>query len=217
MHSYKHTLKQFIERYNAMQNNVGIIGELLFHIIIKMYFSNFRICSVLFNMENRGFKNGYDVIIENLSNKELITAEVKSGKKNENKDSNQTISTLINDAKKDLNVRLNGSYDSLWIEAMNGFKKSISECDDDYDILKRIIDGNYCKAVENKLDSTEQNVFLVGVLFNNTDDIFEEETISNIEKELSDAKIFKNVYIFAIQDNAYSEVIEFLLEESKNE
>lgn len=66
MYSYKSTVKEFVKRYkenNVLQGNnrnKGMIGELLFHILITEE-QLYSPVSAFFNLEERSFKKGFDV------------------------------------------------------------------------------------------------------------------------------------------------------------
>lgn len=66
---YKSVLKDFIERINKNSNKLkndkhlkGIVGELLSHALIRYELNNIKPVSVLFNLEEKSFKKGFDII-----------------------------------------------------------------------------------------------------------------------------------------------------------
>ena len=66
---YKSVLKDFIERINKNSNKLkndehlkGIVGELLSHALIRYELNNIKPLSVLFNLEEKSFKKGFDII-----------------------------------------------------------------------------------------------------------------------------------------------------------
>ena len=83
---YKSVLKDFIERINKNSNKLkndehlkGIVGELLSHALIRYELNNIKPVSVLFNLEEKSFKKGFDIIFIEKNNLELWFAEIKSG------------------------------------------------------------------------------------------------------------------------------------------
>lgn len=132
IYSYKETAKEFVKRYKSDKNasekrKKGMIGELLVHIILEIE-GRFTTASPFFNMEERSFKKGYDVALFEEKTNELWIAEVKSGEIQKNqKDASAAATGLINTAKNDLKVRLNDYNTSLWLNALNAAKVTMSD------------------------------------------------------------------------------------------
>lgn len=144
LYNYKNTVKEFLRRYEVKSENIqiGMIGELLVHLILSYYFDEFKSVTPYFNMEERSIKKGYDVVLTEVNNPNLWITEVKSGKLHSNKSSNQTMNDLLGTAKRDLQERLNEENISLWLEAINGAKVSF---DSNNTMKSAVINWSYVK------------------------------------------------------------------------
>lgn len=144
IYSYKETAKEFVKRYKSDKNasekrKKGMIGELLVHIILEIE-GRFTTASPFFNMEERSFKKGYDVALFEEKTNELWIAEVKSGEIQKNqKDASAAATGLINTAKNDLKVRLNDYNTSLWLNALNAAKVTMSDSNNQNEAIKYVI------------------------------------------------------------------------------
>lgn len=159
IYSYKETAKEFVKRYKSDKNasekrKKGMIGELLVHIILEIE-GRFTTASPFFNMEERSFKKGYDVALFEEKTNELWIAEVKSGEIQKNqKDASAAATGLINTAKNDLKVRLNDYNTSLWLNALNAAKVTMSDSIDGQQRLTTLylIHVYLMLALEKKMD-----------------------------------------------------------------
>lgn len=80
VYSYKETVKEFIRRYRTQNDKSrnrkkGMIGELLVHMVFELE-GRFIAASPFFNIEERSFKKGYDVVLLEHTTNELWIAEV---------------------------------------------------------------------------------------------------------------------------------------------
>lgn len=218
IYSYKATVKEFIQRYSkkdkdSLNRKKGMIGELLVHVLLEMD-KRFITVSPFFNMEERSFKKGYDIILQEIDTKDLWITEVKSGaKQKKHNNSNSAIKALISTAKRDLETRLNEENHSLWLNAINGAKTSMSNNNNQkgaiVELLERIADDFYYQTISSK----DMNVILAGTLFHNLDDRMEIEEIDKKQKKVVQEKLFHKVYVLAIQKGTFEKVFEFLSSE----
>ncbi len=217
MYCYKKTLEAFVERYDSKTDDQkkGMIGELLLHILLAEVIDEFEVNSLFFNMEEKSVKKGFDVILTKLHSTELWIAEVKSGELHKDKDSSQTVVSLINTAQNDLNKRLNEDNVTLWLNAVHGAQIAISEERNEKDAIISILEDYGDNASDDQICSREMNVVLVGTLFNQLSDPIEEQSISKKHKKVVDSAIFKEAYIIAIQQETYQEIFDFIESESK--
>lgn len=218
-YSYKFTLKEFLKRYENKSKDIkiGMIGELLVHLIIKIYFDEYKSVTPYFNMEERSIKKGYDVVLTEVKSAVIWIIEVKSGELHIEKNANQTINDLIGTAKSDLNTRLNEENASLWLEAINAAKISF----DNNDVMKKavldiLLDWSD-DAVEGKYSSMDKNVILSGVLFTDTKDCVTYESIKQKQMIIEKSNRFKRVYVIGIQKGTYTAIYNFLKDEALDE
>lgn len=216
MFCYKNTLIEFINRYCRKTENQkkGMIGELLLHILMVEYLDDYQVNSPFFNMEERSAKKGFDVILNKKETSELWFAEVKSGELHSDKDTNQTVIDLINNAHHDILTRLESNNSQLWLNAVNSARNAISEARNERDAIIKILGTHGSEACQGTLSSTGMNVILVGTIFNDLADRICKENISLQHTAIMNAKKFHQVYLIAIQKKTYSAVYDFLKRES---
>ncbi|MBO4617977.1 MAG: SGNH/GDSL hydrolase family protein [Lachnospiraceae bacterium] len=220
MYSYKSTIKEFLRRYKDKPENIqiGMIGELLVHIIFSNYFDEYRAVTPYFNLEERSIKKGYDVVLaEVAAPRTLWITEVKSGKLHNNKNATQTMNDLLGTAKRDLDDRLNKENVSLWMEAISGARASF---DDNNTMKEAVIDvlANWGDAAtDGNYTSGDKNVVLTGVLFSNIVDTVDEISVGRKQENIENEETFNQIYILAVQKSTYIKVIDFLKEEATDE
>ncbi len=218
---YKATLKSFLERLNTEKNNdtkenfstwqMGMIGELLAHILIYYYKSSkLDKVSVLFNLEDSSFKKSFDIIFAEKENTNLWFVEVKSGKVSHTQKSQQKNQERINKAKEYLNQLFLSKKAYIWNNA-KAHAKTNSKRTDAYKILLEIYDNH------NNPKSYIRNAILTPVVFNTLDDKTDFDKTKGKRDKIDSEKIFNRTVIFSIQKETYSKVIDFLQEELKIE
>lgn len=219
MYNLNSTLKEFKIRYDkkTTEQKKGSIGELLIHILIHIFFNDFSFASAFFNISERSAKKGFDIILQNTISNELYITEVKSGNLHQNKTSTQTINDLLNTAKKDLKQRLNDSENSsLWLNAINGAKTAIKDTSDSKKAILSILQDYGDEVSDNSLTSSEINVILGVVLFENTKNLFDSNSVQEKRNQINSEKIFKLCNVISIQKNTYEAIYSFLESEIEN-
>ncbi len=218
-YNYKNTIKEFLKRYEKKSEKIriGMIGELLVHLIFCNYFKEYKTVTPYFNMEERSIKKGYDLVLTEVDSQILWITEVKSGKLRSKENANQTMNNLIGTAKKDLTKRLNNENVSLWMEAVNCANISFN----DKHAMKQavidvLLDWND-EATDGKYSSCDKNVVLTGVLFADIDDAIDDDNARKKQNRIEKGKIFQQVYVLEIQKATYSKVYNFLKEEALSE
>ena len=221
--SYKNTVREFIRRCDSSTSSEdrkkGMIGELLVHLILGEYY-NYSSASALFNLEEKSFKKGFDLLMYNPKDNSLWITEVKSGEVVKEHKANRNMSILINRAKNDLKHRLNNSEDKneLWMNAYNHAKLSVNSPNERAAVLK-LIKNNRSKIYKEKANSLKDNVLLAGVLFytlsdrTDPDSIKESQSNINVNSDNNDSQLFNHAKLVTIQENTYEEVLDFLRRE----
>lgn len=216
MFCYKSTLIEFVRRYNSKtdEQKKGMIGELLLHILLTELIDEFEVDSAFFNMEEKSVKKGFDVVLNKTKTSELWIAEVKSGELHKGKNSSQTVTELINTAQDDLYERLNSDNITLWLNAVHGAKIAISEERNEKAAIISILEDYGDAATDNKMNSRQMQVVLVGTLFNQLSDKINEKNISDKYQRIKERANFKTAYVIAIQQETYQEIFDFIESES---
>ena len=219
MFSYISTVKEFLKRYNKKTKDIqiGMIGELLVHLIFQNYFEEYKSVTPYFNMEERSIKKGYDAVVTEADNPTLWIIEVKSGEIHLNKTSDQTINDLVGNAKGDLDIRLNTENKSLWLEAINGAKISFDSNNVMKDAVMDILYDWGDAADVGVYKSDDKRVILTGVLFSDLSDGITANNLQKKQKRIEKTGEFKQIYVLGIQKETYSKVYDFLREEAEDE
>ena len=218
-YNYKNTVKEFLKRYEnkSIDIKIGMIGELLVHLVVKNYYDEYKAVTPYFNMEERSIKKGYDAVLTEADSPILWIIEVKSGKLHSNKTSDQTINDLVGTAKRDLDVRLNEANASLWMEAVNGAKISFDSNNEMKDAVINILLDWSDDATDGVYTSEEKNVFLTGVLFSDLADTITALNLQQKQNRIERTGEFSQVYVLGIQKETYEKVYQFLREEAEDE
>lgn len=221
IYSYKSTVKEFIKRYKAKKDSSnrkkGMIGELLVHIILEIE-KRFITASPFFNMEERSFKKGYDIALFEEATNSLWITEVKSGEiKKGQKDVSSAAIGLINTAKNDLKKRLNDSNTTLWMNALNAAKVSMSDSNHQKDAIIKLL-GQCADDVVKKINSSNTfNVVLSATLFHPIAESIDVTKVREKYSQVVDENLFKKVYVIVIQKGTFEAVYNFLQSEAEDE
>ena len=176
---------------------------------------NFKIISILFNLEEESFKKSFDIVITDINNNSLWFTEIKSGQVYKNKkkicipnQSQKKNMELLHKAKKDLNKRFNNIEQKDWWNAKNHAEKIIKDDSNDVlDLIDKLYDGD--------IKEFSKNVILVSVVFNNLKNKIDFSDTMKKTKKILNKKIFDNLIILSIQKSTYEKVITFLESELK--
>ena len=222
IYSYKETVKEFVKRYKTNKDasedrKKGMIGELLVHVILELE-GRFTIASPFFNMEERSFKKGYDVALFETATNELWIAEVKSGEiQKGQKNASSAAVGLINTAKNDQKIRLNDANTSLWLNALNAAKVSMSDSNHQKDAVMKLLGQCADDAVDGENSSNSFNVVLSAALFHPMSEHMEAVKIEKKHTKVVKEGLFKKVFIMAIQKETFDAVYDFLESEANDE
>lgn len=217
-YNYQNTLKEFFKRYEDKTDNQqkGMIGELLSHVLFFTYFKKFDTVSPFFNNEERNVKKGFDIILYHTEDSEIWITEVKSGHLHKDKNANETTKDLLGTAKRDLYSRLNDNNQALWINAITGAKKSLENYPDKKKLVKNILEDIQDEVVTEQTASINKNVILISNLFHYLSDSIKMDTAENFSTTLSTENIFKNHLIVCIQKETLKKIVLFLKSELEN-
>lgn len=169
-------------------------------------------------MEERSFKKGYDVALFETVTNELWIAEVKSGAiQKGQKNASSAAVGLINTAKNDLKTRLNDSNTSLWLNALNAAKVSMSDSNHQKDAVMKLLGQCADDAVDGNNSSDSFNVLLSATLFHPMSEHMEAVKVGQKHTKVVKEGLFKKVFIMAIQKETFDAVYDFLESEANDE
>ncbi|EOG9062473.1 hypothetical protein ACLK5F_003256 [Vibrio fluvialis] len=219
LYNYKSTLVGFLDRYSSKPKaiQIGLIGELLAHILLTKVACGYEASSAYFNLEEKSIKKGFDILLCNIEDNSIWITEVKSGELHKNKDHNATTKELLHEAKRDLNKRLNEQEPQYWINAINHVRATVSEAKDYKKALIQSLDTDFgSKTISGEASSKDKNVILVSNIFSTTEKLIDLSSAESINEDIAKKKMFKNSCIVSIQKSTYQKVVDFLTEESQS-
>ena len=219
MYNYRNTVKEFLRRYEGKTSKIkiGMIGELLIHLLMGLYFDEYKVVTPFFNMEERSIKKGYDVVLTEADNPTIWLTEVKSGQLHRDKNANQTMLDLLNTAKSDLGTRLNEANETLWHEAINGAKIAFDTKNTMKDAVMDVLSSWGDEAYNGNNTSEDKNVILSGVVFSDIMDGVTQDIPRNKQVSVEQEALFNKVYVIALQKGTYDKVYQCIREEAADD
>jgi len=213
-YSLNETIREFNIRIPDDENKkTGIIGELLLNIVIRTI-EDMNIVSPLFNLEERSFKKGFDIIamrrfkkgfdVTALDDNNLWFIESKAGRVNGSQDATQKISERVGEAKRCLERRLNEDSSQLWTNATNSVSRYLDYRDEKQTVV------NIVEGASNSGTSLDKNVVLGGTAFCPFSSKINRQKILDIHNTIKNSGIFSKLQIITIQKQTMEAVIDFL-------
>ena len=201
-HSFEATVKELINSRipEYKSKKIGAIGELLLNVLMRE-FTDMKIVSPFFNLEERNAKKGFDIIAID-SNKELWIIESKAGELGRFKTSTNKVCERINVAKNDLDTRLNEQNSQLWLNAMNSVRCALDDTSEKNTIVN-ILKKNKSYSSNNK------NVVLGGTVFCVFDTKIDSSKLEELYNSILNSKKFSRLKLIAIQKQTYQAIIDF--------
>ncbi|MFT5594609.1 MAG: hypothetical protein ACI8SR_003000 [Oceanicoccus sp.] len=217
MYSYKATLDEFLKRYDSKADTtkIGMIGELLSHILVVAVIDDLTPVSAYFNLEERSIKKGFDILLYS-NNGDLWITEVKSGEIHKGKNSTETTVDLINTACSDLDKRLNENNMNHWMNAKNSALVAVSEESDYKKAVMTILNDEGDLTYKGESTSKDNNVFLISSLFSELPDEIDINRIESVNNKINAKDIFKDKKIISLKKSTFKHVENFLREEAQN-
>ena len=204
-HSFEETIKELVNHRipSNSSRKVGVIGELLLNVLIRE-FTDIKIISPFFNLEERNVKKGFDIIAID-PNKDLWIIESKSGELGKLKSSTEKIYERINTAKRDLDKRLNMHNSQLWLNAVNSVRSALDDTNEKKTIVN-ILNKNSTSCL-----SKDKNVILGGTVFCVFDSTIGTIELRELYNSILKSNKFSKLKLIAIQKQTYQAIIDFLI------
>lgn len=207
-YSYTRTVASFLDRYRSKSDSTkkGMIGELLSHILIGLYFKDLTSLSILKNKEERSIKKGFDIIYYDDSTNEVWYSEVKSGKSESGSDSSSVYNnTLLGRCKESITQMFEDRRESLWESALIDVGLTIENSQRRID-LKRVLSLD----TPSFNPSSKKSVIFVSVLYHELSDPIELRSIVDFHLETVEEDTFSDVLILSIHKATFQKVADFL-------
>lgn len=204
-HSFDETVIELVNHRipSNINRKVGVIGELLLNVLIREY-TDMRIVSPFFNLEERNIKKGFDIIAVD-PNKDLWIIESKAGELGKLKTSTEKVCERINSAKRDLDTRLNMHNSQLWLNAVNSVRSALDDTSEKNTIV------NILNKTSNSCKSNDKNVVLGATVFCVFDLIIDSIELDNLYNSILSSNKFSKLKLIAIQKQTYQSIIDFLV------
>lgn len=218
IYKYPATIKHFWnERYSkkTWETRIGMLGELLSHVIILKLFPNFDVVSPFFNMEEKSIRKGFDLLLYETSTNNVWITEVKSGGRGADKTSCSATSAQLRSARDDLKRRLAEPELNHWLNAINAAKNAIHNKANYRDSVIEILEMEGDLAEEDGASASDNNVFLVSALFSEVSQAIAENTVSNFTTKLVAEAVFKTVWVLSLHKGTMEKLEEFLRQEAQ--
>ena len=200
---YKSTLKELVERLASKtpDQQKGMIGEFLVHLLFPHEFCNMQHASPFFNMEEASVRKGFDHIFYDKEEGKIWLSEIKSGTP-QGDSVEQKNEQLLNSAKRDIYSKLENSKTTLWHNAACSVQIAVKS-----DNLKEEI-IQILNSTEEK--NTDPNIILGSVVYNCLSVPIELNDVTTIHKQfLNTPEVTGELIVFSIQKEAYEDIIEF--------
>lgn len=213
---YPATLKIFWDRYSSKSRTtrIGMLGELLAHVIILKLFPNFDVVSPFFNMEEKSIRKGFDLLLYELEQNDVWITEVKAGGLGNGSTPCDTTRLLLGRARDDLKKRLAEQEPNHWLNAMNAAYKSIHASASYRDSVLELLGSEGDLAVSNGAVASDNNVFLISALFGDISSRVIDLTVSEFATELTGQSYFKSAWILSLHKGTLQKLEDFLREEA---
>lgn len=204
--SFESTLAELVNHRipKSKIKKIGAIGELLLNVIIRS-FTDLKIISPFFNVEERNVKKGFDIIAIDSSNKIWII-ESKAGELGKELNVTNKVCERIRTAKNDLNKRLNEENSQLWLNAIKCVKSSLDNNSEKNTVVKIL------EKTSNTAISSDKNVVLGGTVFCMFDSKIDGKGLTELYNSIKDSNLFSDLIIIAIQKQTYQAIFEYLCE-----
>lgn len=203
-YSFEETLIELLKHRipESKKKKVGAVGELLLNVLIRS-FTDLKIISPFFNVEERNVKKGFDIIAIDNSNKIWII-ESKAGELGQEENVTKKVCERIRRARNDLNKRLNEKNSQLWLNAIKCVKSSLDERSEKNTVV------NILERTSNIAKSNDKNVVLGGTVFCMFDSKIDNKKISKLYQSIKDSNVFSDLILIAIQKKTYQAILEYL-------
>lgn len=216
LYSYQTTLAAFFKKFDTKspETQKGMIGELLTHMLLLHFESEFRAASIYFNLEEDSIKKGFDLVLHHDGTGQVWFVEVKAGDCGD-RTSIQKLADLLSLAKNGLKKALNSKRFTLWQNAVSHATVAVQEPDLKTQI-ETLLENYNEKAVAGDSMSTDYNAVLVAVSFSGNQ-VFataaEFEGRHTAQKAMNE---FQDLMSIALQNDTIQSVIDFLRGEIDN-
>lgn len=209
---YPATLRAFWDRYSSKpwKTKMGMLGELLSHVVILKLFPDFDVVSPFFNMEEKSIRKGFDLLLYECSKNNVWITEVKSGGLGVDKTPCAATQALLAKARDDLKGRLAEQELNHWQNAINAARNSIHAKADYREAVLEILELEGDMTEENAATASDNNVFLISVLFSDVSQRVAEKTISKFTSDLVSKSVFKTVLVLSLHKGTLERLEDFL-------
>lgn len=213
---YKDTLKDFVERYESKQEEqkMGLIGELLAHILIFQCLPEYKSVAPFFNMEDKGPRKGFDLVLYREANSDMCYVEVKSGQGYGDTSANES-KNLISRAKSDLLTKLSDQKRNHWNNAINSARLACYNNRKLADAVEEILAAGLREAEGGTVCGSSKNVALVSVLYKHVDEKINLDDVKPVQERIVQSRCFNDLVVLSMQKSTYDKVYQLIKAEAE--
>lgn len=155
--------REFLERLDAKKtkDQIGYIGEFLYHIFVKYVMVNYKPISIFFNTEEKSAKKGFDMLLSD--GQKIWYSEVKSGQANSIEQINDINAARFSTAHSDLCSKVESGDKNIvyWTTAIDKLCMCITNEIDETMISNLLNNDMMCDEQKSKI--------IVSVIFHDSD------------------------------------------------
>lgn len=205
IYTYSQTLINFLQRYKDTSENLkmGMLGELLAHILIPLYIPSLNRVSIFFNKEENQIRKGFDIIYFEKT-PALWYSEVKSGRKNQNQTLREKHLDLLNHALKSIENRFTDSKNAVWDSALMDAYLTLLNVQEQTQVQRLL-------TFDNKNRAASKRAILISVLYHTPQEVLSLSELLALSSQLNTQH---QLIIFSIQKETFIKIQQFLQEES---
>ena len=208
-YSFTRTVREFLTRFDSKpeKTQLGMVGELLIHVVAPMAYGDMMVASIYLNKEERSIKKGFDLTFATSDWSAVWYAEVKSGRIGDGT-AEAKVKKLLRTAAKDLTEKLDAANRrSLWDTAIldAGVTLSAPDAKTVKDILR-----DDAIAVEAGAPWQKHGLVAAALFHPIGSACISHDGLADVVDGLDPDKRFASLRVIAVQKSTLEKVIQFL-------
>ncbi|MCT9821126.1 hypothetical protein N3K63_12640 [Microbacterium sp. W1N] len=208
-YSIEATVSEFLTRFDSKpdETKIGMVGELLMHLLHPTTYADLLSAAVYFNKEDRSIKKGFDLSFLQQSPDTVWYGEVKSGELGALASADDKLHALFLHAARDLHEKLTTPQRSRWDAAL--LDADLTLASGHAATVKQLLRSD-TRALEDGA-SISRRAFLGSVVLHDIDAsaISQDGTDRSMSSIAGSAK-FQDVKLLAIQHVGIQEIVSFI-------
>lgn len=216
MHRYEQTIVTFWNRYSSKTTTtqIGMLGELLSHVVLLDHFPKLEVVSPYFNLEEKSIRKGFDILLYEQESNAVWITEVKSGEIGKGKSACASTTALLSKARDDLKSRLAENELNHWQNAIHAAKIAIHSTSTYKQVVIDLLQDEGDIVSAGDASAEDNNVFLISALFTSIATRVQCASVKQFADTLNSSKTFKSAFVLSLQKGTLLKLHEFLKSEA---